>query len=107
MAQTAMPEQKRIITFDMPKDYGEYRAVCRFGYNYFNPYQWYVHLENSTYQKKWPWSKPSLKWVEIDSAAIASCNIESIDSLKRSAESFYRDTIVFWREVAQKAMDLK
>lgn len=96
---------KREIIFDMPTTYGIYRVVCRFGYDIHVNYAWWGHLQQQVEYKKWPWSKPSTKWVEIE-RCWWSKEISNIATLKLNAEKLYDENVEMLRRITNTAMNL-
>lgn len=97
---------KREIIFDMPEKFGNYRMVCRIGYNYIINYAWWGHLQKQITYKPWPWSKPKQKWVEID-RCWWSTEVTSIDNLKKKAEDFYDEIVELTHRVFKKQIGIK
>lgn len=96
----------REIIFEMPKTYGIYRVVCRFGYDYTIPYAWWGHLQKQVEYRFLLFGKKKLKWIEIDQCWWGK-EFESVDSLKKSAEKFYDEKVELLPKVRNKAMNLK
>lgn len=97
---------KREITFDMPSKFGTYRVVCRIGYDSMIPYAWWGYLQKQEMRKPWPWSKPRLKWFEIDRCWWSS-EINSIEDLKKKAEKWYDEIIEMTPRLLKKGIELK
>jgi len=98
-------EGKREVIFDMPDTYGKYRMVCRFGCSYIIDYAWWGHLQKEVMRKKFPWSNPTPKWIEIDQCWWCR-KINNIEELKSAASKFYRETVELIPELKKKALSI-
>lgn len=96
---------KREIIFDIP-DNPEYRAVCRFGYECFIPFAWFCHIQKKRYYKKWLFfGEIRFKWIEVDRCWWKK-QISTMDDLKKSAMSFYEETVLWMPRLVKQAMEL-
>lgn len=100
-----MSNGKREIIFDMPSAYGKYRMVCQFGYHYIVYYAWWGHLQKQVISKRFPWSKPKEKWVEVKSCWWSS-DIKTMQQLKDKANKFYDENIELHIRIRETAMNL-
>jgi hypothetical protein len=97
---------KREVIFEMPKTFGVYRMVCRFGYDSFVSYAWWGHLQKQYSYRFWPWGKKRFKWYEVDSCWWSK-EITTMEDLKKRAESFYDKNVELFHRLRQRAIDLK
>ncbi len=97
---------KREVIFPVPqKEYGNYRVVCQFGYDSMIDTNWWGYLQKEELVKNWPWSKPKLKWVDVDDWWWAK-NKNSMDELKQAAIDQYKDIVECREKIIEKAMSL-
>jgi hypothetical protein len=96
---------KREVIFEMPKTYGEYRMVCRFGFNEVVDYAWWGYLQKLITKKPLFWGKPKQVWVEID-RCWWSFDINSMEELKKAATKFYMGNVEAPILLNKKAMNL-
>lgn len=101
-----MSRDKREIIFDMPNTYGEYRVVCRFGYDSLVDYAWWGYVQKKVTFKLWPWGKGKELWVEIDDRWWDK-EIKTLAELKEHAIKLYDENIEAPIRVRQRAMSLK
>ena len=94
----------REIIFEMPKTYGIYRVVCRFGYDNTIPYAWWGHLQKQIEYRFL--FKKKIKWVEVDRCWWSS-EFNSINELKKNAEKFYDEKVELLPRILNKAINLK
>jgi len=98
-------QDKREVIFDMPSTYGKYRVVCQYGYHYLVNYAWWGYLEVELNRKRFPWSKPKSKWIEVEQCWWSK-EIKTMEQLKEAATKLYDENIEMPIRMRETAINL-
>lgn len=96
---------QREVIFDMPKTHGDYRMVCRFGYDHMINFAWWGHLQKKVVKKPFFWGKPKEVWKNIDQCWWSG-EITSIEQLKHNATKFYDTNVEMPMRIIGRAMSI-
>jgi len=88
------------------KKYGNYRIVCRFGYDSIISIVWWGYLQREDVCKFWPWSKPKNVWTEIHQGWWDK-NFNTMEQLKEAAMKMYKENGELPQQIVEAAMLLK
>lgn len=93
------------VTFDIP-GYKDYKVVCKFGYNYYTPLNWWLFiLKKEEHNFGFLFKKKKEKWT-VKHKCWLTGRISTKEHLEKEAIKFFNERIVYPEDVKREAQKI-